>query len=42
VLQTTGGLPTTYLYGLERLARLDGATRTWYSGDALGSVRQMR
>jgi RHS repeat-associated protein len=40
VLQTTQGSTTTnYLYGLDRLAALAGSTRTWYVGDALGSVR---
>jgi RHS repeat-associated protein len=41
VLQTTtGGVTTSYLYGVERLASRNGATRTWYIGDALGSVRR--
>jgi RHS repeat-associated protein len=40
VLQTTQGLVTTdYLYGRERLAATTGAAKTWYLGDALGSVR---
>ncbi len=40
ILQTTqGGATTNYLYGLERLASVSGSTKTWYSGDALGSVR---
>ena len=30
---------TTYLYGLDRLAAVAGSSRTWYVGDALGSVR---
>jgi len=42
VLQTTQGSATThYLYGLDRLAAVTGSNRTWYSTDALGSVRQM-
>jgi RHS repeat-associated protein len=41
VLQITDGVTTTeYLYGAERLAAVKGGTRTWYGGDALGSVRQ--
>jgi RHS repeat-associated protein len=41
ILQTTQGLTTTdYLYGANRLASVAGSTRTWYLGDALGSVRQ--
>ena len=41
ILQTTqGGATTSYLYGLERLASVSGTTRTWYTGDALGSVRR--
>jgi RHS repeat-associated protein len=41
VLQTTQGVTTTdYLYGMDRLAAVTGATRTWYGGDGLGSVRQ--
>ncbi len=40
VLQTTQGSTTTkYLYGLDRLAAVAGSARTWYVGDALGSVR---
>ena len=30
---------STYLYGLDRLAAQSGSTKTWYIGDALGSVR---
>jgi YD repeat-containing protein len=41
VLQVSGGQPTTYLYGLERLAEVRGSQRTWYAYDALGSVRQV-
>jgi RHS repeat-associated protein len=41
VLQTTQGISTTdYVYGTDRLAALDGMRRTWYQGDALGSIRQ--
>jgi RHS repeat-associated protein len=41
ILQTTQGVTTTtYLYGTDRLATVSGGTRTWYQGDALGSVRQ--
>ena len=41
ILQTTqGGATTNYLYGLERLASVSGTMRTWYTGDALGSVRR--
>jgi RHS repeat-associated protein len=29
----------SYIYGHERLAGVQGGARTWYSGDALGSVR---
>jgi len=32
--------PTDYLYGLNRLASLNGSTKTWYATDALGSVRR--
>jgi len=40
VLQTTQGVATMdYLYGRERLAAAIGAAKTWYLGDALGSVR---
>ncbi len=40
VLQTTqGGTTIKYLYGLERLAAESNGVRTWYSEDALGSVR---
>jgi RHS repeat-associated protein len=40
ILQATQGLTTTtYLYGADRLAAQSGTTRTWYLGDALGSVR---
>ena len=41
MLQTTvDGTTTDYVYGQERLVKLDGLVRTWYGGDALGSVRQ--
>lgn len=41
VLATTqGGSTTSYLYGLERLAALNGTTRTWYVPDALSSARR--
>jgi RHS repeat-associated protein len=41
VLQIKQGSTTTnYLYGVERLASVSGATRTWYLADALGSVRR--
>ncbi len=41
MLQTTAnGTTTDYVYGQERLLKLDGLVRTWYGGDALGSVRQ--
>jgi hypothetical protein len=42
VLQTKVGsaAPTDYLYGLNRLASLNGSTKTWYAADALGSVRR--
>ena len=40
ILQSVvGGTRTSYLYGRERLA-IDGSPRTWFIGDALGSVRQ--
>lgn len=38
--QQVNGLRTDYIYGVERVVALQGATRTWYSSDALGSVRQ--
>lgn len=31
---------TTYVYGHERLLGGTGSVRTWYTGDALGSLRQ--
>ena len=41
VLQTTAGAATVnYVYGTERLLKLNGLVRTWSQGDALGSVRQ--
>ncbi|HEY3228185.1 MAG TPA: RHS repeat-associated core domain-containing protein, partial [Roseiflexaceae bacterium] len=41
ILQTTqAGATTSYLYGIDRLAAVNGTTRTWYQGDALSSVRQ--
>jgi YD repeat-containing protein len=42
VLQTKVGSAaiTDYLYGLNRLAALNGSTKTWYAADALGSVRR--
>jgi RHS repeat-associated protein len=41
ILQTTQMSTTTnYLYGLDRLAAQTGSAKTWYVGDALGSVRQ--
>ena len=40
ILQSVvGSTRTSYLYGRERLA-IDGSPRTWFIGDALGSVRQ--
>jgi RHS repeat-associated protein len=39
ILQTTQISTTNYLYGLDRLAAVEGSSRTWYVGDALGSVR---
>ena len=40
MLQTTQGSATTdYLYGMDRLAAQTGSAKTWYVGDALGSVR---
>ena len=33
--------PTDYLYGLNRLASLNGTTKTWYAYDALGSLGRM-
>ena len=40
VLQVVQGTATTtYLYGLDHLASVSGSTRTWYQGDASGSVR---
>jgi RHS repeat-associated protein len=32
-------LRKSYLYGADRLAAVSGSVRTWYLGDALGSVR---
>ncbi|MDQ2998537.1 MAG: hypothetical protein M3R61_15995 [Chloroflexota bacterium] len=42
MLQTKVGSATItdYLYGLNRLASLNGSTKTWYAADALGSVRR--
>ncbi|HSH77080.1 MAG TPA: RHS repeat-associated core domain-containing protein [Herpetosiphonaceae bacterium] len=41
ILQTTQGTTTKhYVYGHERLYEQAGIVKTWYSGDALGSVRQ--
>jgi YD repeat-containing protein len=42
VLQTKVGsaTPTDYIYGLNRIASLNGSTKTWYVADALGSVRR--
>jgi YD repeat-containing protein len=41
ILQTTQGSVTSdYLYGLEHFASVTGGTRTWYTADALGSVRR--
>ncbi len=31
----------TYLYGMDRIAQVDGVNTDYYLGDALGSVRQM-
>jgi RHS repeat-associated protein len=43
VLQTQVGAAarTDYLYGLNRLASLNGSVKTWYAADALGSVRRI-
>jgi RHS repeat-associated protein len=42
VLQTQVGAATRtdYIYGLNRLASLNGGVKTWYAADALGSVRR--
>ncbi len=41
ILQTTQGTTTKhYVNGHERLYEQAGIVRTWYGGDALGSVRQ--
>ena len=42
VLQTKVGSAaiTYYLYGLNRQVSLNGSTKTWYTADALGSVRR--
>jgi YD repeat-containing protein len=42
ILQTKvgGATATDYVYGLNRLASLNGSTTTWYTADALGSVRR--
>ena len=41
ILQTTQGTTTKhYVYGHEGLYKQAGIVRTWYGGDALGSVRQ--
>jgi len=42
ILQTKVGTATAtdYIYGLNRLASLNGSTTTWYAADALGSVRR--
>jgi RHS repeat-associated protein len=41
LLEATGGAVTLSLYGLGRLAEVDGADAQWFLADALGSVRQM-
>lgn len=41
VLHLSGGVTTTYVYGLERLAEVRGGQRTWEVHDAVGSVRQV-
>jgi len=42
ILQSKVGAATAtdYVYGLSRLASLNGSTTTWYAADALGSVRR--
>jgi len=41
VLRSSDGTTTTdYLYGASRLASLSSSVKTWYLGDALGSVRR--
>ena len=40
LLEATGGAVTLSLYGLGRLAEVEGAGAQWFLGDALGSVRQ--
>jgi YD repeat-containing protein len=40
ILQAQGSTTTDYLYGLDRLAALNGGAKTWYLGDALDSVRR--
>ncbi len=41
ILETTQGTTTkSYVYGHERLYEQAGIVKTWYGGDALGSVRQ--
>jgi len=41
LLEATGGAVTLSLYGLGRLAEVEGADAQWFLGDALGSVRQI-
>jgi RHS repeat-associated protein len=40
LLEATGGAVTLSLYGLGRLAEVEGADAQWFLADALGSVRQ--
>jgi RHS repeat-associated protein len=41
LVEITGTHVITYLYGLARLAQLEGGETEWFLGDALGSVRQL-
>ncbi len=41
LVETAGGQTTLYLYGVSRLAQVQGSDAEWFLGDALGSVRQL-
>jgi hypothetical protein len=39
--EASGGSSSVYVYGVRRLAQVEGADAEWFLGDALGSVRQV-
>jgi RHS repeat-associated protein len=41
LIERTDTATTTYLYGLSRLAQVEGSDYEWFLGDALGSVRHV-